>query len=231
MKTRTHRVVVLTAVVLLLAAGQAGADILYSTLGPGDSYDVQTRLALGDPGSWDQGYKFLFGGSQSYSLDAIEVAIGQYFHEGEPVGANELDLWLMSDDGGRPGSIIEAFNFQGQMADFSQWHPLLVATSVSRPILDPGTPYWLVASTPHDGTIAAWHSSEPMAFGLAYAWRSGTGDWEYYGSGTDWYIHEGPVQMAAFRVTGSVVPLPGAVVLGCLGIGMAGGWIRKRRDL
>jgi hypothetical protein len=195
---------------VLTLAVPSYADLIFSTLGTGDTYSSTAGYTVGHHLSeLDQAGQFSFAEPNPYLLDTIELAVGLV------AGTNELDVWLMSDDGGEPGAIIEAFNF----TNMGPWpaSPLLVGNSVARPVLSPVTNYWLTVSAPYSDTHAAWNFSLPTVLGTR-AERLGAGTWTVFTSNT----------MAAFRVNGTVVPVPGAVLLGILGLSVAGVKLRKR---
>jgi ferredoxin-like protein FixX len=90
---------------------------------------------------------------QNGALQQIQVPIGWRN------GSNGFNVWITSDNGGKPGVIIEAFslaNLRSQISPirspyhiFSAMHPNLVA----------GTTYWLVIGPAANTTVGSWNYS------------------------------------------------------------------------
>jgi len=213
-----HKVALAVLWVLLSAYSQrANAGPIFSTFGPGDSY-WPGGTVIGQAGSeQEKGYQFMFADTYSYYLDMIELPVSLYR------GTNELNVWLMTDDGDVPGTIIESFSFIDAMGPY-EWgriNPLLIGNSMLHPILAQDTKYWLVASGPAADTEAIWHMSYPQVIGLE-AMRMRAGPW----AGEPWEVRTNV--MSAFRISGTVIPAPGAFVLGVIGASLVGYLLRSK---
>lgn len=132
----------------VLVPAPAHADVIYSNLGPGNSYDPYYGFALTAPNNvygWPTvnslGFQFQVTGS--YSLNQI---IAPLFTDEPSTPSASFDLSVQRDNGGLPGSVIETLHFDGSLpAGSIQNQQTLTLSSVSHPTIGPGT-YWLMAS-------------------------------------------------------------------------------------
>jgi len=200
--------------ILFLALPQAEATIIYNTFGPGDTFNSPGWTISNQSDTtpnFDQGDAFI--PDASYRLDTIELAFSLVR------GTNTLDVWLMSDSGGKPGAIIETFQFINQMSSIPL-RGIISGTSTLHPLLEANTQYWLIASVPVSGTLAPWWMS-PSGEGL-HADREDLGPWSVFNTSRSDLEKQG-----AFRINGTPVPEPSTILL--LGAGLAGVGILRRR--
>lgn len=207
------RICLIAAAVLFIASGQAGADMVFSTLPDDNSYVADRGYQVG--GDLMVGSHFSFTGPD-YTLQSIELPVALWD------GDNELTVSLVAGTEVQPGSVVlESFSFTDQMDPFPGSNPLLVCTSLVHPLLEAGTDYWLIASAP-SSTLAYWNLSSVPANDLPDGALS---KWSF--DGYAWYLPYDKTP-GAFRINGEPVPVPGAVLLGVIGLSFAGWRLRRR---
>jgi hypothetical protein len=215
---------VLLAVLSLVALPSSGrADIIFNNFDPGDMYYLYGgRTLLNRPYEPDPSERLAvlgcaFTPTASYSLDSVKLAAFSDVINTSPA----LDVLLMSDKNGLPGSVIESIRIPDATGDFGQIPN--VAASALRPILDANTQYWIVAylpPAPQDGEGLGWWAP-PLT--------DDRGPEAEMNFGTGWQL--GDTYRWAFSVSGTPVPEPATVLLltvGTLG-GLLWGWQRRRR--
>lgn len=193
----------------------ASAQLLFNNFGPRNSYQnfIGWTEGFASPPSI-QGMGFTPG--VSAHLASIEVAINLVS------GPNELILKLMSDDGGKPGSVIEEWTVSEQMGSFGDAYPTFTVASVLTPHLSAGTLYWVVPFVASE-THAAWNWNSVDDVG-SHAFSAD--------GGTTWSVTDST--RGAFRVLGGQggggpeVPEPGTLAM-LVGAGVGGSLILLRR--
>jgi hypothetical protein len=210
------------ALVALLVGGvgQLRAGIIFSTLGPGDSYDgnngyeISGPSALAPPSTGQVEFSAQFTPSVTAIFSEIELAISSI------EGTNSAIIQLQNDNAGLPGSLIEGFMVTN-LPSFgsSSSGNLVTAFSVLMPTLVAGTQYWVSALEGASNTLDAWNFNSIGQSGTASSSLNG---------GTTWISDPPNTLLPAFRVD-SAVPEPTNLLL--LAIGATGliGYSRRRR--
>lgn len=148
------------------------STVVFDNFGVGDTYlfDSGFNLTEGEPIGYDFDEAFSFIPAVGGILTDIWLAVGL------SEGPNVLDVWIMSDSGGKPGSIIEAFEFSDEMGPFGSNNPPLHKAADRTTELVAGTQYWLVASAPGPDVMAVWNANSIDDSGL-FANRTNGGTW------------------------------------------------------
>lgn len=143
-----RRMLYVSASILMLAPACAGlanaSTILYSTFGDGDTYDQYSGWTIGDSRVYVQGLQFT--PAETGVVQTIEIAAFRN------TGGAAVNLSLRTDDGDRPGTVLEDV----PICCFGDVASIQLANSVLRPLLTAGTKYWLVVSPIAVGDLFGW---------------------------------------------------------------------------
>ncbi len=203
--------------VLAAAAAPAGADVLFSNFGPGDTYSLDRgqTLAYGGPLGGDV-YEaaapiMVTGGD--YYLDRAEIAILHNW------GPDLVFADIRADEGGAPGAVLETTSGMGVTPPFV-WAPPMQLDFSGDLVLKEGVQYWLALRTDKTDALSSWALNVVDDFGLR-AWRINDNPWDVgFGTpGTD-------SQRQVYRVHGTPVPGPATAWLALIGLAATA---RRRR--
>jgi hypothetical protein len=147
MKKRPLRLLALTFSLLgvLFASPAIASEVIYSTFGPGQSYNTASGWPVGTLFvMFDETQKMeaavSFTPSQGYTFDSFDVAALL-----DPISVSDLFTVTLARDSGSnsPGAALETFSFTG-MADSPTVYS---ASSLLHPQLTANEKYWLVMSS------------------------------------------------------------------------------------
>lgn len=186
----------------IVSASVARADpIIFSNLGPGDTYDDRAAWTVGGPFSAADDAVAIgqsFAPAADVTFDAVEVALTWI------TGTNAATISLMSDLGGHPGTVLESFQFADLPQIGTTNTELALGDSSHHPVLHGGSQYWIVATADGDAFMGwAWNNTAQFGRSIRIndqPWRA-----------------DPSFASAAFRVRGSqlqtVVPEPTPLLL------------------
>jgi hypothetical protein len=190
------------AIVLGDCRSQAWAYVLFSNLGPGDTYDGTQGYsvsAIGSEAAMEVAQAMPFTPTSSASLRSIELAVQL------ASGTNAVNVQLLNDNGNSPGSVIETYLAVDQMVPFDMTSAgsLVKVDSLINPVLTAGTQYWVAAFPGAPDNWSIWTLSNSDVRPTA----------ESLDGGVTWTVFpSSPV--AAFRV--NAVPEPASLTISSL---------------
>src|SRR5262245_55947699 len=222
--TRRHLVLGLAACALSLGlAGQVRADIIFTTFGPGDSYQTgggwEERGSSFGPGPLRIAFPFTVGGVEDFTFDGARLALSYVggFNQTPP-------LRLYADAAGPPGAVLEEIpGSLEQLGPFRDNNPPVVFTSTVHTTLQHGQTYWLLPLAPGD-LLFIWNTNDR---GLA-----GTQASSDHEEPTSWRLIPDQT-LPAFEVNGSPIvgaaPVPEPSALARSGVGALALLVYARR--
>jgi hypothetical protein len=204
-------------VICLVGPTHANAAIVYSNLGPGDTFS-----GYGDSfGKGSREYIFWGAsftlGSSSFAFTSAEVPLVSLS------GSNEVTFGLRSDNSGLPGALLQSFSASIPPNGYA-----IVTFHGTVPfVLNCGTTYWLTSEDDApDDTYAGWFENN-IGFVKSVAIRYGSGDWL-----TSFYPPD--IATVAFRINGDLIAVtdcPEPTSIAMLGVGalcFLGNGLRRR---
>jgi len=157
--------------ILACSLSKANATIIFDNFGTGDSYIEDLGLGVGDVTIGEQDFASAFVPSNRGFLTQIWLAVGLSW------GTNELDVFLVEDDGGQPSNnVLEQFHFIDAMGPFGVDNPPLSSKANGNTFLIAGDQYWLALSMTEPSAHAAWNLNNTGDTGPV-AWRLDSGAW------------------------------------------------------
>ena len=196
----------------------AWSATLYTTFGPGDSYDTLSGInwSVGSPtGVTAQEVAATFVAGFTGTLDSIRVAA---LHLNGP---NSFTVSIATDNSGQPGTVLESFTG----VTFTTVSSIVTLISGSNPLLSTGSTYW-VGMTPTSlfASQAGWNVNN-QGIGGTYRRFNGADPWFL----SD--INVGPTPAFEVNTTSNgVIPEPSTAGLTLAGLAGLALLARRRRN-
>jgi hypothetical protein len=203
---------------VLVLAGAAGltpayADILYSNLGAGGSFDSGSAFNIGQIASFTQVIAESFTTTGSAQFEDAQLALFAY-------GGTSTDVYLESDNSGAPGSVLDTLVEQSPVTGYPG--SLITFDCSTCVTLAVSTRYWIVAAQGNGPTAWSYNNTGDHS-GVLF---------DYTGSITGPFNSNSSITRGAFEVDGSTiassVPEPSAIALLFTVVGLAGAGLRRK---
>ncbi len=205
---------VLAALALVICATASATDVLYTTLGPNGEYDNANGYFVDGANYYNQVLAMPFTPNATENMVDAVLALGNYAGNNNPVS-----LYLESENGGMPGSVLATLTQQGTIQSFFSGGSLITFNCNSCGTVNAGTQYWLVAQETDANTEQAWM--------FAYQDQQGNAAFNQLGSiNGPWNLFDSTI--SAYRVDGGQVPEPGTLVMLGSGIVAAAAGLRRK---
>lgn len=212
----SRKITLLAFLAVIALVATAGADTLYTTLGPNGEYDTGSGYFVDGSNYYNQVLAMPFTPNQTANMADAVLALGNYAGSNSPVS-----LYLESDNGGQPGNVLATLTQQGQIQSFFNGGSLVQFNCNGCGTVNAGTQYWIVAQETDPNTEQAW----------MYAYQDQTGELAFNQVGSQngpWNLYDGTI--SGFRVD-SGVPEPGTFMMLGSGVLAAAAGLRRKLGL
>lgn len=193
MRNQTPKLLLCRLLFLLLGTEVVCGGVLYSTLGPGQTFSgnaIQIST-FGSSAHYYQAVAQSFVPSQTAMLGSIQIPLVL------SSGVNAFTIRLASDNAGLPGAVLESFTITG-VQDFPG--AIQTVNSSANPLLLRTRTYWLEVLPGGSTSAGGWFTRD---------------DFPNYGStilaidhGSGWYASGSGTGPQAFQINSVVVPEP-----------------------
>jgi len=178
-----------------------GDDVIFSNLGPGNSFDTSTAWAIAGPtsvfamllGDHPESVGKSFTPSANFDLTQVLLPLES------TAGTNGVDVFLENSHSGLPGTILESWSVTG----LSSTPKLEDLSASSLQPLSGGMTYWIVVAPLAPDTSAGWMFND-TGDSSEFAFNEGSG-WNVFNGGGG--------GSPALEVTGTAVPEPSTLLL------------------
>jgi hypothetical protein len=146
--------ILLALTVCCAVPASANTMVVAANLGPGP-YTEGSYLVQGNPkpgANVAESYAVSFTPKVSTTLEDVKLPLSALS------GPPSLTVGIASDDSGRPGSVLATLTQDGTIPS-SPASALVRFTCTTCPVLEAGTPYWVVTGAPSGDTFLAWSLS------------------------------------------------------------------------
>ena len=212
---RTALAVLCLSLVGAIAVVPASADApLYSTLGPSGQYDATGGWEISGSNYSNQAVGNPFSLGSGATVGDAQLALASVTGNNNP-----MNVYIESDSGGVPGSIIASLTQVGTIPAFGGGGGLVTFDCSDPACTLAAGAYWLVAVQPDAATSQGWlYSYNDVAANIAV---------DHTGSPTG-LVAAGSQKGNGFEIDGAATPEPSSFLL--LGSGLAGlaGMLRRK---
>jgi uncharacterized protein (TIGR03437 family) len=171
--------------VMLFAPLASKSQTIIDTFGPGETFSEPSvgvgsgRLAGYSEAQGGLTLAVAFSPSSPAYVSRIDLAVQYVYLSDRSPGPADLDVTIAANNAGLPGSAIETIHITNAFAGIPGSVGILAANSLSHPLLQANTLYWLVVVPPDPyNTAFEWFLSPRHDLSLPEASRLGDMPWE-----------------------------------------------------